>query len=110
MSIKSLRPISDVSVITDADSPFLISIEHHHNQLQQISLSSAVPSSARQLFETAKNLSLYSWFVYHFHQVSELISFSADGTYASAMGSEESMQQFIEEVSIAFDNAANMEW
>jgi hypothetical protein len=31
----------------------------------------------QQLFETAKNLSLYSWFVYPFHQSSELLAFAA---------------------------------
>ena len=31
----------------------------------------------RQLFETAKNVSLYSWFVYRFHQVAEQVAFSA---------------------------------
>jgi len=30
-----------------------------------------------QLFETAKNVSLYSWFVYRFHPVSESVAFAA---------------------------------
>ena len=36
-----------------------------------------MPNEVSQLFETAKNISLYSWFVYRFHQVAELISYSA---------------------------------
>jgi hypothetical protein len=42
-----------------------------------LALDQSVPVEVGQLFETAKNLSLYSWFVYRFHQVSELIAFSA---------------------------------
>jgi hypothetical protein len=42
-----------------------------------MALCDRVPLNVRQLFETAKNVSLYSWFVYRFHQVAELVAFSA---------------------------------
>lgn len=56
---------------------FTASLEDRHAALEEIVLSDTVPLDVRQLFETAKNLSLYSWFVYRFHQVSELISLSS---------------------------------
>lgn len=52
-------------------------LEDRHENLSKIILNDNVPIDVRQLFETAKNLSLYSWFVYRFHPVSELISFTA---------------------------------
>jgi hypothetical protein len=48
-----------------------------HAVLTEIVLHDEVPSNVRQLLETAKNASLYSWFVYRFHQVSEMVAFSA---------------------------------
>ena len=54
-----------------------VSLDCNHAELSRIVLSKRVPVGVRQLFETAKNLSLYSWFVYRFHQVSELVACSA---------------------------------
>jgi hypothetical protein len=48
-----------------------------HAVLTEIVLHDGVPSNVRQLFETAKNVALYSWFVYRFHQVAEKVAFSA---------------------------------
>lgn len=53
------------------------SLDCDHAELSRIILSKKVPADVRQLFETAKNVSLYSWFVYRFHQVSELVAYSA---------------------------------
>lgn len=52
-------------------------LDDTHAELSNIVLNDSVPIDVRQLFETAKNISLYSWFVYRFHQASELIVFSA---------------------------------
>lgn len=52
-------------------------LDRNHAELSGIVLSKKVPVDVRQLFETGKNLSLYSWFVYRFHQVSELVAYSA---------------------------------
>ncbi len=48
-----------------------------HEALCTICLHDGVPESVAQLFETAKNVSLYSWFVYRFHPVSESVGFAA---------------------------------
>lgn len=52
-------------------------LDRDHEELSRIILSKKVPVDVRQLFATAKNLSLYSWFVYRFHQVSEFAAYSA---------------------------------
>ena len=72
-----LRPLSDLPVMREANASFGLTIENHHQLLSEIEIRSEAPLGVKQLFETAKNLSLYSWFVYHFHQVSEMVSFSA---------------------------------
>ena len=72
-----LRPLSDLPVMREANASFGLTVENHHQLLSEINIRSEAPLGVKQLFETAKNLSLYSWFVYHFHQVSEMVSFSA---------------------------------
>ncbi|GEM_PF-212263 len=56
---------------------FAFSLADTHAELADIVLHEHVPLDVRQLFETAKNASLYSWFVYRFHQVSEMVAFSS---------------------------------
>jgi hypothetical protein len=48
-----------------------------HANLDSIRLHAGVPMHVRQLFETAKNLSLYSWFVYRFHPIAQLIGYAS---------------------------------
>lgn len=72
-----LRPLDEIFQpdkrhITDG-----LRIENVHEVLSKINLIDDVPVQVRQLFETAKNVSLYSWFFYRFHQVAELVAFSA---------------------------------
>jgi hypothetical protein len=72
-----LKPLHQIYEPDERQISFNASLKDRHAALEEIVLSDEVPIDVRQLFETAKNLSLYSWFVYRFHQVSELISFSA---------------------------------
>jgi len=48
-----------------------------HARLDALQLHQGVPMHVRQLFETAKNLSLYSWFVYRFHPIAQLIGYAS---------------------------------
>lgn len=48
-----------------------------HAQLSELALHEGVPAGVRQLFETAKNVSLYTYFVYRFHQVSQMVAHAA---------------------------------
>ena len=72
-----LRSLDDVFEPDSRHTLFICNLQAIHAELSTIELHRSVPVDVRQLFETAKNLTLYSWFVYRFHQVAELISFSA---------------------------------
>lgn len=71
-------PLKSLDELFEIDRPFVSgSIEDSHSVLSSINLSENVPVDVRQLFETAKNVALYSRFAYRFHQVAEMVSFSA---------------------------------
>jgi hypothetical protein len=48
-----------------------------HAELAEIDLHDGVPIDVRQQFETAKNLSLYAWFVFRFHPIAGLVARAA---------------------------------
>ncbi len=52
-------------------------IETLHSNLMDIELISSVPEEIQSSFNIAKNLELYSWFCYPFHQIAELKAFSS---------------------------------
>jgi hypothetical protein len=54
-----------------------ISLQGVHVALLELQITDRAPANVRQLFETAKNVALYTWFVFRFHQVSELVAYSA---------------------------------
>lgn len=72
-----LKPLDLIYEPDEREAHMVGSLADRHEAIAAIELIESVPIAVRQLFETAKNLSLYSWFVYRFHQVSELVSFSA---------------------------------
>jgi hypothetical protein len=72
-----LKPLDKVCEPDERQKYFAYGLADYHARLSDLALDQSVPAEVRQLFETAKNLSLYSWFVYRFHQASELIAFSA---------------------------------
>lgn len=47
---------------------------------------------------------------YVFSSLPSILSFVADGTYAQAMRSVEDMDEFVDHLTMQFDNAANMDW
>src|SRR4051812_22135313 len=53
-----------------------VTLEDHHANLEDITLAPEVPEYVRQHMETAKNLMLYSWYVYRFIPVAELHAYS----------------------------------
>jgi hypothetical protein len=73
-------PLKALTEVTHPDprrSNLVGTLQDEHADLANIRLNSSVPPVVAQLFETAKNVSLYSWFVYRFHPVSESVAFSA---------------------------------
>jgi hypothetical protein len=45
-----------------------------------------------------------------FSSLPSILTYAADGTYKRAMESDESMEEFVEHLTMQFDNAANMDW
>lgn len=54
-----------------------ITLDYLHSELSKIELSKSVPEEITIQFETAKNLFLYSWFVYRFHHIADLQAIAA---------------------------------
>jgi len=52
-------------------------LDDHHVNISQVTLSDSVPEDVRQHMETAKNLALFSWYVYRFIPVAELQAYNA---------------------------------
>jgi hypothetical protein len=72
-----LKPLEEIYQ-PDPRRPNIVGgLVDEYAELSSIRLHDGVPSIAAQLFETAKNVSLYSWFVYRFHPVAESVAFSA---------------------------------
>lgn len=74
------NPFKTLSEIIEPDPrslSFVGNLTDIHAVLDEITLRPEVPPDVAQLFETAKNVSLYSWFVYRFHQVAESVAFQA---------------------------------
>lgn len=83
MGTENNRPASDplkpLDKIFKKDRDFVggVTIEQHHERLAAISLHDGVPEDVRQLFETAKNIALYSHYAYRLHQPAELLGYIA---------------------------------
>lgn len=52
-------------------------LRDHYSGIESISLMQSVPESVRQQFDAARNLLLYSWFVYSFIPIAQLHAFSS---------------------------------
>lgn len=72
-----LKPLSEVDKPDPRHAQLVLKLPDIHESLSEVVLSERVPINVRQLFETAKNVALYSWFVYRFHPVAELVAYSA---------------------------------
>lgn len=73
-------PLKPLGRVMESDPRYqgsVAALEQQHAELNRIQVHAGVPPQVRQLFETAKNVSLYSWFVYRFHQVAELVAYTA---------------------------------
>ncbi len=72
------NPLKSLEEIFESDRPFLSgTVAEYHRHISSIQLNDIVPVDVRQLFETAKNVMLYSRFAYRFNQVAEMVAFSA---------------------------------
>lgn len=87
----TLKPLSEITVrdtrhdafvVLEAGGPRRVTLEHHYQGVDQITLHDDVPEEIREHFEVAKNLLLYSWYVYRFIPVAE---FHASATLEFAL-------------------------
>lgn len=84
-SLKPLENICDPDprhkgfVISDEDVNNFrqITLQDYHYYINAIKLNGNVPGKIRNQFDTARNLLLYSWYVYRFATVAELQAFSS---------------------------------
>ena len=65
-------------------------LDERHRVLTEIVLHESVPDHVRKLFDTALNLSLYSWCVYDFHPIADLTGFLALEAAVKARAAQES--------------------
>lgn len=78
MSVEDpLKALSEIGRPDVRRANIVGTLSQEHDDLANIQLNDGVPDIAAQLFETAKNVSLYSWFVYRFHPVAESVAFAA---------------------------------
>lgn len=52
-------------------------LRDHYSGIESITLMQSVPESVREQFDAARNLFLYSWFVYSFIPIAQLHAFSS---------------------------------
>jgi hypothetical protein len=60
----------DLDLTTGTAAP--MTIKSIYSVVEPIQLNAGVPDEVRSHFEVARNLALYSWFVYSFHEVAAL--------------------------------------
>lgn len=54
-----------------------LSLRDKYQAVEMITLAQHVPDEIREHYDTARNLLVYSWFVYRFNQVAELHAFAS---------------------------------
>jgi hypothetical protein len=72
-----LKPLDRILSSDPRHRGSLCALENLHSSLDQIRVHAGVPLHVRQLFETAKNLSLHSWFVFRFHPIAKLLGYAS---------------------------------
>ena len=72
-----MKPLDQITEPDERQKLFAISLDEVYDELRSTTINLGVPSRVRELFDTAKNLSLYSWFVYEFHPIALSTGFQA---------------------------------
>lgn len=65
-----------VNVNSDTGEMWDFDIKDIYNTVSEIRLKDEVPEDVRSQFNIAKNLAVYSWFSYPFHQIAEMKAYS----------------------------------
>ena len=72
-----VKALDQLFELDERQKVFSIPLAEMYKELELVTLDSKVPSQVVSLFDTARNLSLYSFFVYEFHSIAELTGFLA---------------------------------
>lgn len=72
-----MKPLQSITEPDERQRMFGGGLEDLHAELSTITLHDSVPENVRDLFDTAINLSLYSWYVYDFHSIADMTGFLA---------------------------------
>jgi hypothetical protein len=72
-----LKSLADVTSPDERQANLVQSLADVHALLVGLVLDERVPVDVRQLFETSKNVRLYAYFAYRFHQVAETVAYQA---------------------------------
>ena len=76
----------DLDLMTGAVTP--MTVESIYSVVEPIRLNAGVPEEVRSHFEVARNLVLYSWFVYSFHEVAAMQAMASLEMAAKAKSGE----------------------
>lgn len=68
--------LKEIHAVFDRDPRAQIDLNAHHARIMAIHLSAEVPQEVVVMFDTARNVALYSWFVYRFIPVVESLTYS----------------------------------
>lgn len=72
-----LKQVEQIGSADTRNEFFNYTLEDIHGALSDITIHESAPSKVVVHFETAKNLSLYAWYVYRFHQIAEMTAYTA---------------------------------
>lgn len=70
-----MKPLTQITEPDERQRFLTGSLPDLHAELAAIRLNDGVPEAVRDLFDLARNASLYSWFVNDFHQLADLTGF-----------------------------------
>ncbi len=86
-----------------------VTLEDHHKRVTHLVLSASVPAGIRESFDTARNLYVYSWFVYPFQTVAELQAYTVlEAALRLRIQREEN--QSVYGLAACFDHAFKRRW
>ena len=88
ISVDDMKTISEICEPDPRNTAFAVydeangtfkpkTLQDHYSQIANIRLHEKVPKDVYTHFETARNLFLYTWFVYRFSQVAELHAYAS---------------------------------
>jgi len=74
-------------------------LEDCYQEVESIKLHEGVPEEIRSQFNTARNLAIYTWFCYPFHQICEMKAFSTlEDAFKKVYGTENLKEKILKDI------------